>query len=157
MAKKHTDGDEALWAAVTAGTTPFTGRARAAAGEEPKPRPSSRSEPAPLAALPKARPSRRPQTTAPPGSLSIDLHGMTLAAAHRAVIRMVARAAEDGQRHIHIVTGKGKNQTGSTIKSELRHWLETPPLKPLILSVRTAPRERGGDGAVDVALRRAVS
>ena len=92
----------------------------------------------------------------------IDLHGMTLAEAHPALIDFISNAASRGLRLVLVITGKGKSRdSGGPIPTRfgvLRHqvpqWLAMPPLRPLILEVREAHQRHGGGGAYYVYLRR---
>lgn len=92
----------------------------------------------------------------------IDLHGMTLAEAHPALIRFVFSAHEKGHRLILIITGKGKDRdSGDPIpirRGVLRHqvpgWLHAPPLGALVLDIREAHQRHGGGGAYYVYLKR---
>jgi DNA-nicking Smr family endonuclease len=92
----------------------------------------------------------------------IDLHGMTLAQAHPALIGFIQRAATDGRRLVLVITGKGKSRDeGGPIPTRLgvlRHqvpgWLAAPPLGPLVLQVTPAHQRHGGGGAYYVYLRR---
>lgn len=92
----------------------------------------------------------------------IDLHGMTLAEAHPALIRFVFSAYEDGCRLILVITGKGKDRdSGEPIpirRGILRHqvpsWLHSPPLGAMILDIREAHQRHGGGGAYYVYLKR---
>lgn len=137
MTRSNSDHDEHLWATVTEGVTPLRGRLRPAA-------PHRRA----------VRASRVIIVDPGPRELSADLHGLTLAEAHRTVIRLVHRAAAEGVRRLHVVTGKGLGRNGATIRGEFKHWLEASEVRAFVLSVRHAPRERGGDGAFTVMLRR---
>lgn len=83
---------------------------------------------------------------------TLDLHGRTAAAAHRALGRFLAQAAADGVRCVEIVTGRGAGPEGGVLRRELPHWLNAPALRPLILgAVHPHP---ANPGAVRVLLRR---
>lgn len=130
--------DEAFWRAQLIGVTPLKGRRR-----------ENRSTLTRVVKKPPALPAAPPRS-----EHTIDLHGMTLAEAHHAISREIKRCAANDVRRLHIVTGKGRAGSRATIKSELKHWMDARDLAPLIVSVKPAPRERGGDGAVDVQIRR---
>jgi DNA-nicking Smr family endonuclease len=92
----------------------------------------------------------------------IDLHGMTLADAHPALIRFVADAHARGLRLVLVITGKGKlreeyapmpSRMGA-LRHEVPHWLTSGALRPLVLQVTEAHRTHGGSGAYYVYLRR---
>jgi DNA-nicking Smr family endonuclease len=92
----------------------------------------------------------------------IDLHGMTVAEAHGALIRTILRAHGDGMRLVLVVTGKGRDRDeGGPIpapRGVLRHqvpqWLHQPPLVSAVLQVVEAHQRHGGGGAYYVYLRR---
>lgn len=93
----------------------------------------------------------------------LDLHGMTLAEAHPALISFILSAHANGCRLVLVITGKGKDRDdGGPIPmrhGRLRHevpgWLSRPPLAPVVLQVTEAHRSHGGGGALYVYLRRA--
>jgi len=92
----------------------------------------------------------------------IDLHGMTLDHAHRALTAFILRSHGAGKRLVLVVTGKGKDRDGGgpipVRQGVLRHnvpqWLRLPPLGPLVLQVTEAHIRHGGGGAYYVYLRR---
>jgi DNA-nicking Smr family endonuclease len=92
----------------------------------------------------------------------IDLHGMTLAQAHPALIRFVQSAHDDGKRLILVITGKGKHRDDpgpipirrGVLKHQVPNWLHAPPLGRLVLDIREAHLRHGGTGAYYVYLRR---
>jgi DNA-nicking Smr family endonuclease len=91
----------------------------------------------------------------------IDLHGMTLAEAHPALIGFVLNARAAGKRLVLVITGKGRaNDWEAPIPARagrLRHdvprWLSLPPLASAVLQVAPAHRRHGGEGALYVYLR----
>lgn len=93
----------------------------------------------------------------------IDLHGMTLAQAHPALIGFILRSASSGHRLVLVITGKGKDRDeGGPIPTKLgvlRHqvpqWLAMAPMSSLVLQVSEAHIRHGGGGAYYVYLRRA--
>lgn len=92
----------------------------------------------------------------------IDLHGMTAATAHAALIAFLMRAAADDKRLVLVITGKGRDDAGAlpladrrgVLRRQLPHWLETPPLAQIVLQVETAHQRHGGSGAYYVYLAR---
>ncbi|MEL6583516.1 MAG: Smr/MutS family protein [Pseudomonadota bacterium] len=92
----------------------------------------------------------------------IDLHGMTAERAKSALTGFILRAHSDGLRLVLVITGKGRpgadpmapHRTG-VLRHAVPHWLQMPPLGPLILQVTPAHRSHGGTGAYYVYLRRA--
>jgi DNA-nicking Smr family endonuclease len=89
----------------------------------------------------------------------LDLHGMTLAAAERAVTRFLAEASVQGWRVVLIVTGKGLRLEGGRvfggrIRAEFLGWLERTDNRARVAGVRAAHARHGGSGAFYVLLRR---
>ena len=92
----------------------------------------------------------------------IDLHGLTLAAAHPQLIRFVLHEHAAGSRLVLVITGKGKAKPDPgpipTRMGVLRHqvpqWLSMQPLSSVVLQVTPAHRSHGGEGAYYVYLRR---
>ena len=94
----------------------------------------------------------------------LDLHGMTEAAAYRALSRFLVGAQQRGNRLILVVTGKGnprKEESASwmvsphgVLKQMVPRWLKEPELAPIIASTKAAHVRHGGDGALYVYLRK---
>jgi DNA-nicking Smr family endonuclease len=92
----------------------------------------------------------------------IDLHGMTLADAHPALTVFVTGAHARGLRLVLVITGKGKAREDhgpmpsrpGVLRHQVPHWLNTGPLRALVLQVTEAHRSHGGAGAYYVYLRR---
>jgi len=82
----------------------------------------------------------------------IDLHGMTLQAAHSALRRFVELQAGLGKRCLLVITGKGGPDRPSKLKQEVPLWLET--WSPPVLAVTSAQPKHGGAGALYVLLQR---
>lgn len=93
----------------------------------------------------------------------IDLHGMTLDQAHRALNGFVLRAAGSGLRLLLVITGKGKTKDDSgviperagALRQHVPGWLQSGALATLVMQVAPAHRKHGGGGAYYVYLRRA--
>ncbi|HET9146507.1 MAG TPA: Smr/MutS family protein, partial [Acetobacteraceae bacterium] len=81
----------------------------------------------------------------------LDLHGMTAARGHHAVLAVLTDAARSGLRCVEIVTGRGSGE-GGVLRRELPFWLNLPDLRPLILAVSYP--HAANQGAVRVLLRR---
>ena len=92
----------------------------------------------------------------------IDLHGMTLAQAHPALIRFILDAQSRDRRLVLVITGKGRGGENDPplptrkgiIKQQVPHWLQAPPLSSAVLQVSEAHLKHGGEGAYYVYLRR---
>jgi DNA-nicking Smr family endonuclease len=93
---------------------------------------------------------------------SLDLHGMTLAAAERAVSRFLDQATAQDLRVVLIVTGKGLRleggrMLGGRIRAEFLDWLNRADNRARLRGVRPAHPRHGGSGAFYVLLRRRSS
>ncbi|MEO1139692.1 MAG: Smr/MutS family protein [Pseudomonadota bacterium] len=92
----------------------------------------------------------------------IDLHGMTMARAHPALIGFILSAHAQGKRLVLVITGKGKNTDDGgpipvrhgVLKHAVPQWLSMPPLGTAVLQVTEANVRHGGGGAYYVYLRR---
>jgi DNA-nicking Smr family endonuclease len=90
---------------------------------------------------------------------TLDLHGMTLAAAERAVDQFLERVTGRDFRVVLIVTGKGLREEsgrlmGGRIRTEFIGWLNRADNRARVRSVRPAHQHHGGSGAFYVLLRR---
>ena len=93
---------------------------------------------------------------------TFDLHGMTVAQAHSALIHFLMTSYTRNMRLVLVITGKGKFQkdTGPITRQVgiLRHqvpqWLRMPPLRDKVLQVTEAHGKHGGSGAYYVYLRK---
>lgn len=161
--------EAALWQRVVAGVVPL--RPAAAAGEDAVaslPPPAATAPPA-AAPVPPAPPLPDLAIGLAPAGLdrrrwddlrrgrtrperTLDLHGLSAAAAHAAVCRFVRAAHAAGLRCIAIITGKGAGEGGGVLRRELPHWLNAPELRRLILAA--AHPHRANPGAVHLLLRR---
>jgi len=92
----------------------------------------------------------------------LDLHGMTLAQAHPALIRFILGAQAQGKRLVLVITGKGKDrdeggpipQKLGVLRHQVPHWLAIAPLHSAVLQVTQAHLRHGGTGAYYVYLRK---
>ena len=92
----------------------------------------------------------------------IDLHGMTLAQAHPALIRFIVGSFSEGKRLVLVITGKGKQredfgpipQQKGVLRHQVPQWMRMAPIAPMILQVTEAHVKHGGGGAYYVYLRR---
>ncbi|NIZ09615.1 Smr/MutS family protein [Pseudooceanicola sp. HF7] len=92
----------------------------------------------------------------------IDLHGMTVDRAHRALTAFILRAVSNDCRLVLVITGKGRDRDEDgpipvrhgVLRHQLPHWLSQPPLSHLVLQVTAAHLRHGGTGAYYVYLRR---
>lgn len=186
-----TPGERALWDAHSRRYTPIARPTPAPASEPtPEPAPSPRQPVARPAFRvgERARPSDPSHDLAPPVAEALgraplamdrrahramlrgratpearlDLHGMTLAQAHPALIRFVQRAHAGGRRLVLVITGRGSPDTSGEIiprprgvlRRQVPDWLAQPPLAGLVQQITPAHRRHGGEGAYYVYLRR---
>jgi DNA-nicking Smr family endonuclease len=101
----------------------------------------------------------------------LDLHGLTEASAHRALLTFVKGAQARGLRLVLVVTGKGAKEdiadapfemdltrrARGVLKTMTPRWLRERDLESLVADVRSAHRRHGGDGALYVYLRKRVA
>ena len=93
----------------------------------------------------------------------IDLHGLTLAQAHLALIGFVLSSHAAGRRLVLVITGKGRGggagsgpipERKGILRDQVPGWLAAPPCKAVVIQVAQAHQIHGGDGACYVYLRR---
>jgi DNA-nicking Smr family endonuclease len=183
--------EAALWSEVASTVRPMSRKVRAAL-VKPETSVMQKAAPSAMPAGPEklapfeisARAAKEPRTTVPTpkepalrmdarayirmrrGRLvpeaRIDLHGMTVAEAHSALIGFVMRAHGSGLRLVLVITGKGKSgadnggmtSRGGVLRHQVPHWLQLAPLGPRVLQVAEAHISHGGAGALYVYLRR---
>lgn len=92
----------------------------------------------------------------------IDLHGMTLAEAHPALISFIMNAHSQNLRLVLVITGKGKERPSGdgflahfgAIRRQVPQWLGQAPMAQAVLQVAEAHLRHGGGGACYVYLKR---
>jgi DNA-nicking Smr family endonuclease len=82
----------------------------------------------------------------------IDLHGMTVEAAHGALRRFIALQAQAERRCLLVITGKGGPERPGRLRREVPMWLAD--WRPPVLTVVPAAPRHGGAGALYVLLQR---
>lgn len=90
---------------------------------------------------------------------TLDLHGMTQAAAHNRLIQFLYQAQAGGARYVLVITGKGKAANPDTgergvLRRMVPAWLSGPELASLVAGFDKASIAHGGSGALYVRLRR---
>jgi DNA-nicking Smr family endonuclease len=172
-----TSAEHELWSSVTRSIAPL-GRKRprpAAERDEIEPAgakpPSPPPSPAPAARAPppprepalapfdrrlKQRLARRREAI----DDTIDLHGMTQAQAHTALVRFLRAARAADARVVLVITGKGaRNEDFAADRGVLRRqvplWLTSRELRGYVVGFDAAHVAHGGDGALYVRIRRA--
>jgi DNA-nicking Smr family endonuclease len=133
----------------------------AAAAASPAARPDAAHRPVPIALRDKQRLARGHVDI----DARIDLHGMTQAQAHTALLRFLHRAQADGARFVLVITGKGAPATVTgpgtargergVLRRQVPLWLGLPEFRGCVLGFDGAHIGHGGDGALYVRLRRA--
>jgi DNA-nicking Smr family endonuclease len=92
----------------------------------------------------------------------LDLHGLTLANAERALARLIRDCIAQQKRCLLVITGKGLSRDGEpglnqgrgVLRAWLPEYLKRGPWRDQILGVAPARQEMGGAGAFYVLLRR---
>lgn len=159
-----------LWRVVTETVRPLKSRRKAPPDDQslPTPDPMSRKpalSPAPKAIVTHRKPleaiDRRTKRHLLKGRIAVDarldLHGSTIAEAHRRVIGFLARAQQEGARVVLLVTGKGKGGIDGAewgpLRRETPMWLADPKLRHIVAAYGEASPTHGGAGALYVRLR----
>ena len=172
--RRLSDDEHTLWTGVTRSIKPLRPRpdpAKVASAAVIAPKPSTRpkavaSIPAP-AARPPAPPAlsplgRRFRQRLSRGSEAIeariDLHGLTQAQAHDALLRFLRTSHGRGVRTVLVITGKGGRGGGDgergVLKRQVPMWLRTAEFRAFIVGFEDAGIRHGGEGALYVRLRR---
>jgi DNA-nicking Smr family endonuclease len=170
-----TADEHELWSHVTRSVAPLR-RKRSPKPEpapeeaEPPPRPAPA---APVSRKPAPRPLPRPPGLAPIDrrlkqklargreaiDRSIDLHGLTQAEAHAALVRFLRNARAEGARLVLVITGKGGRSDDFTadrgvLRRQVPLWLRSAELRDVVIGFDWAHAAHGGEGALYVRIRR---
>lgn len=147
-------------------SAPTTGASAPAAPE--KPRPKEHAAPRRGAGIDGNTADRLRRGLLDPQA-RLDLHGLTMRDAHRALVTFLRAAAARRFRLVLIVTGKGGDARASrdepfdlaldvarrgVLRAMTPRWLKEPGLAELIAHVGEAHRRHGGAGALYVYLRK---
>jgi DNA-nicking Smr family endonuclease len=90
-----------------------------------------------------------------PPQREVDLHGLDLAGARRALAEAIERARDDGLRCLLVIHGRGRRSPGAPVlRQAVPEWLASPPHAARVQAFASAPRALGGAGACLVLLRR---
>ena len=89
----------------------------------------------------------------------LDLHGMTQAKAHRALLNFLHHASDDGMSFVLVITGKGRTVEPGAERGLLRRlvpeWLGLAEFRSVVVGFEHAHIGHGGEGALYVRVRRA--
>ncbi len=187
--RRLSDEERALWKGVTRSIAPIRKQSvevkdepeppapRPVAALRPTPRPSPRTKSNSKSVAPKSAvpaPNRpEPPPLAPLGRRfrqrlargtreidgRLDLHGMTQAQAHGALIGFLRGAQARGSKLVLVITGKGVGggdpySERGVLKRQVPLWLRLPECHSLIVGFEAAGIGHGGEGALYVSLRR---
>ena len=174
--------EHALWDAVARSTRPLKARQRKGRVEAAAAKPAEPAEPASSSSKPVAPPPRGEIAAAPrarqmPSLVTLgrreraqlsrgkkeiearlDLHGMTQARAHRALLNFLRRASEEGMTFVLVITGKGRTGAPDSERGVLRRqvpdWLSHSDFRTFVVGFEEAHIGHGGGGALYVRIRR---
>ncbi len=79
----------------------------------------------------------------------LDLHGLTQAEAHGALLHFFHQARGRGAKLVLVITGKS-----GVLRQQVPQWLGLPEFRGVIVGFDTAGLRHGGEGALYVRLRR---
>ena len=82
----------------------------------------------------------------------IDLHGLNLNNAKKALNKYLFNAYNNYKRNILIITGIGINKTG-LLKKEVPIWLNENDIRKIVVNFRIAPNSFGGEGALIIRIK----
>jgi DNA-nicking Smr family endonuclease len=173
-----TEDERTLWRAVAKTTVPLKRGKRASKAAEPvdEAEAAPRRSVAPVATPAHSKPPKRTEKRAEPPALTpmsrrekarlsrgrqeidarIDLHGMTQARAHRALLAFLQRAHADGAVFVLVITGKGRvGGEQGVLRRQVPHWFELPEFRAIVVGYEQAHIGHGGEGALYVRVRRA--
>jgi DNA-nicking Smr family endonuclease len=166
--------ERVLWTTVTKAIEPLHASAHFDTGDEaaapaiaaaaPAVRPQRIHAPAPAkrAAPPPAPPlaplGRRMKQRVARGKEAIDarldLHGLTQAQAHSALLRFLHNAHARDARLVLVITGKGRGSEPGVLRRQVPQWLGLPEFRSFVVGFEDAHIAHGGEGALYVRVRR---
>jgi DNA-nicking Smr family endonuclease len=171
-----TEDERTLWKGVTRSIAPLRARpakaeveAETAVAEPPRkisgklpppPAPRAPAKPAAPPLPPLAPLDRKLKTRIARGTAAIDarldLHGMTQAEAHGALLRFLRAAQGKGATIALVITGKGARGEGErgVLKRQVPLWLKLPEFRAYVVGFEDAAPPHGGEGALYVRLRK---
>jgi DNA-nicking Smr family endonuclease len=170
--RRLSEGERTLWREVTRSIEPL----RAPPAEEDAEIEIDASAPLPAVAAihhPAKPPAKQPKIESPP-ALSplgrrakqrvargrdaidgrLDLHGLTQAEAHAALLRFLHMAQMRGAKLVMVITGKGRGGEGGVLKRQVPLWLALAEFRALVIGFDEAHHTHGGEGALYLRVRR---
>jgi len=86
----------------------------------------------------------------------IDLHGLTQAQAHSALLHFLRGASARDKKLVLVITGKGARGEGErgVLKRQVPQWLGLPEFRAFVIGFEDAHVAHGGEGALYVRIRR---
>lgn len=174
-----TPDERVLWTAVTKSIAPLRttpSHNDVAAPEPPEPQTKPVGRPAGAAKLEVAVPP--PQNIAPPPlaplgrrmrarvargkeaiDARLDLHGLSQAQAHSALLHFLRNAHVRDARLVLVITGKGLrgDSERGVLRRQVPQWLGLPEFRAFIVGYENAHIAHGGEGALYVRVRRTKS
>ena len=181
--RRLSDDERVLWTGITRSIAPLRRPARqqpetveppaARASDAALPKLRSKSKANPVRAAMPAREPAAPPPLAPLGRRlkhqigrgtrpidgRLDLHGMTQAQAHSALLGFLRAAQARGGRIVLVITGKGirggsADTERGVLKRQVPLWLRLPEFRSYIVGFEAAGIGHGGEGALYVSLRK---
>jgi DNA-nicking Smr family endonuclease len=131
-----------------------SGKSRAPLSEREKERKGVPAPPplAPLGRRMRTRVARGKETI----DARIDLHGLTQAQAHSALLHFLRNAQARDARLVLVITGKGGrgDSERGVLRRQVPHWLELAEFRTYVVGYEDAGVRHGGEGALYVRVRR---
>jgi len=91
----------------------------------------------------------------------LDLHGLTQAQAHSALLHFLRNASAREARLVLVITGKGSRNLGArgdgvhgVLRRQVPHWLGLPEFRAFVIGFEDAHVAHGGEGALYVRIRK---
>ena len=84
----------------------------------------------------------------------LDLHGLTQAEAHNALLRFLHTAQARGAKVVMVITGKGRSGEGGVLRRQVPHWLALPEFRAIVVGFEQAHQRHGGEGALYLRVRK---
>ena len=170
--RRLSEGERILWREITRGIAPLRPTAATEIEAADGAKAASAAAPAPRVARPQPA---KPKADAPPlpapaplgrrakqrvarGRDSIDgrldLHGLTQAEAHEALLRFLHTAQTRDARLVMVITGKGRDGAGGVLKRQVPLWLALPEFRAIVVGFEEAHQRHGGAGALYLRVRK---